>query len=121
MQRPRLAVSRVSSSGHECTNSYRHIGFNRLRESTAQEAKPAIDTEGESVRFRLDRPKLKDYATSIAFTEEQACGQKFLRDFATACRKMSPGRVHHGGVGAEILADFSGYIPVRYINQTHNS
>jgi hypothetical protein len=24
--------------------------------------------------------------TSIAFTEEQVCGQKFLRDFATACR-----------------------------------
>jgi hypothetical protein len=28
--------------------------------------------------------------TSIAFTEEQVYGQKFLRDFAAACRKMSP-------------------------------
>src|ERR1017187_5773127 len=25
-----------------------------------------------------------------AFAEEQACGQKFVRNFATACRKMSP-------------------------------
>jgi hypothetical protein len=24
------------------------------------------------------------------FTEEQVCGQRFLRDFAAACRKMSP-------------------------------
>jgi hypothetical protein len=28
--------------------------------------------------------------TSIAFTEEEVCGQKFLREFADACRKMSP-------------------------------
>ena len=28
--------------------------------------------------------------TSIAFTEEQVRGQKFLRYFAAACRKMSP-------------------------------
>jgi hypothetical protein len=28
--------------------------------------------------------------TSIAFTEEQVYRQKFLRDFAAACRKMSP-------------------------------
>ena len=34
--------------------------------------------------------KMKDYVTSIAFTEEQVCGQKFLRDFAAACRKMPP-------------------------------
>jgi len=34
--------------------------------------------------------KMKDYVTSIAFSEEQVCGQKFLRDFAAACRKMSP-------------------------------
>ena len=26
----------------------------------------------------------------VAFTEEQVCGQKFLRDFAAACRKLSP-------------------------------
>jgi hypothetical protein len=28
--------------------------------------------------------------TSFAFSEEQVCSQKFLRDFAAACRKMSP-------------------------------
>jgi uncharacterized protein (DUF2461 family) len=25
--------------------------------------------------------KMKDFVTSIAFTEEKVCGQKFLRDF----------------------------------------
>ena len=34
--------------------------------------------------------KMKDFVTSIAFTEEQVCGQTFLRDFAGACGKMSP-------------------------------
>ena len=34
--------------------------------------------------------KMKDFVTSIAFTEEQVCGQNFLRDFAAACSKMSP-------------------------------
>jgi hypothetical protein len=38
----------------------------------------------------IDDLKMKDYSTPIGFTEEQVCGQKFLRDFATACRKMSP-------------------------------
>ena len=38
----------------------------------------------------VDDLKMKDYVTSIAFTEEQAGGQKFLRDFTAACRKMSP-------------------------------
>ena len=30
------------------------------------------------------------FVTSIAFTEEQVCGLQFLRDFAAACREMSP-------------------------------
>src|SRR5271169_3355851 len=34
--------------------------------------------------------KMKDYVTSITFTEEQVCSQKFLSDFVAACRKMSP-------------------------------
>jgi uncharacterized protein (DUF2461 family) len=34
--------------------------------------------------------KMKDFVTSIAFSEGQVCGQKFLRDFATACWKMFP-------------------------------
>ena len=38
----------------------------------------------------IDDLKMKDYVTSIAFTEEQVRSQKFLRDFAAACRKMSP-------------------------------
>ena len=38
----------------------------------------------------IDDVKIKDYVTSIAFSEEQVCGQKFLRDFTAACRKMSP-------------------------------
>ncbi|MDR3748426.1 MAG: DUF2461 family protein [Acidobacteriota bacterium] len=38
----------------------------------------------------IDDLKMKDYVTSIAFTEEQVCSQKFLRDFTAACRKMSP-------------------------------
>jgi uncharacterized protein (DUF2461 family) len=38
----------------------------------------------------IDDLKMKDYVTSIAFTEDQVCSQKFLRDFAAACRKMSP-------------------------------
>jgi len=38
----------------------------------------------------IDDLKMKDFVTSIAFTEEQVCGQRFLRDFAGACRKMSP-------------------------------
>ena len=38
----------------------------------------------------IDDLKMKDFVTSIAFTEEQVCGQKFMRDFAAACRKMSP-------------------------------
>ncbi|MDR3749017.1 MAG: DUF2461 family protein [Acidobacteriota bacterium] len=38
----------------------------------------------------IDDLEMKDYVTSIAFTEEQVCSQKFMRDFAAACRKMSP-------------------------------
>jgi uncharacterized protein (DUF2461 family) len=38
----------------------------------------------------IDDLKMKDFVTSIAFTEEQVCGQEFLWDFVSACRKMSP-------------------------------
>jgi hypothetical protein len=34
--------------------------------------------------------KMKDFVTSIAFSEEQVCSRTFLRDFTAACRKMSP-------------------------------
>ena len=59
-----------------------------------------VELEGDSLarpprgfdpdhRF-IDDLKMKDYVTSIAFSEEEVCSQKFLRDFAVACRKMSP-------------------------------
>ena len=38
----------------------------------------------------IDDLKMKDFVTSIAFSEAEVCSQKFLRDFAAACRKMSP-------------------------------
>ena len=38
----------------------------------------------------IDDLKMKNFVTSIAFSEEEVCGQRFLRDFAAACRKMSP-------------------------------
>jgi uncharacterized protein (DUF2461 family) len=34
--------------------------------------------------------KMTDFITSVTFTEAQVYGQKFMRDFGTACRKMSP-------------------------------
>jgi hypothetical protein len=37
----------------------------------------------------IDDLKMKDFITSVTFTEEQVCGQKFMRDFTAACRKMS--------------------------------
>ena len=33
--------------------------------------------------------KMKDFVASVTFTEDQICG-KFLRQFTSACRKMSP-------------------------------
>ena len=38
----------------------------------------------------IDTAVARSILTSMAFTEEQVCGQKFLRDFAAACRRMSP-------------------------------
>ena len=34
--------------------------------------------------------KMKDYIASVAFTDAQVCSAKFMRDFATACKTMSP-------------------------------
>jgi uncharacterized protein (TIGR02453 family) len=34
--------------------------------------------------------KRKDFVASVAFTEAQVCGPKFMRDFAAACRTMLP-------------------------------
>ena len=34
--------------------------------------------------------KMKDFVASVTFTEDQICGSKFLREFTSACHKMSP-------------------------------
>src|SRR5512146_1443676 len=65
-----------------------------------RKARGKMELEGD----RLQRPprgydpnhpfiediKLKDYITSISFTDAQVCSPKFMRDFVAACKKMSP-------------------------------
>lgn len=34
--------------------------------------------------------KFKDFVSSVPFTEEQICGQEFMRDYVAACRSMAP-------------------------------
>ncbi len=34
--------------------------------------------------------KMKDYVSSVAFTEEQICSPKFMREFFAACKSMAP-------------------------------
>lgn len=59
-----------------------------------------IELEGDSLarpprgfdpnhRF-IDDLKMKDFIASVELSEEQICDKKFMRDFAAACRKMSP-------------------------------
>jgi uncharacterized protein (TIGR02453 family) len=38
----------------------------------------------------IDDLKMKDFVTSVELTEEQICSDKLMRDFVSACRKMSP-------------------------------
>ena len=38
----------------------------------------------------IDDLRMKDFVASVALTEEQVCGGKLMRDFASACKKMSP-------------------------------
>ena len=38
----------------------------------------------------IDDLKLKDFVTSVPLSEEQICSAKLMRDFVSACRKMSP-------------------------------
>jgi uncharacterized protein (TIGR02453 family) len=59
-----------------------------------------LELEGESLTrapkgFDPNHPlvedlKRKDFVASMAFTEDQVCSPKLLRDFTTACRKMTP-------------------------------
>ena len=37
----------------------------------------------------IDDLRMKDFVASVALTEEQVCGGKLMRDFASACKKMS--------------------------------
>lgn len=38
----------------------------------------------------VDDLKLKDFVTTVSFTERQVCTPRFISEFAAACRKMSP-------------------------------
>ena len=38
----------------------------------------------------IDDLKMKDFVASAVLTEDQICSDKLLRDFASACRQMSP-------------------------------
>jgi uncharacterized protein (TIGR02453 family) len=38
----------------------------------------------------IDDLKRKDFVTSVPLSEEQVCSAKLMRDFVSACRKMSP-------------------------------
>jgi hypothetical protein len=33
---------------------------------------------------------MKDFVASVALSEGQICGAKLMRDFVSACRKLSP-------------------------------
>jgi uncharacterized protein (TIGR02453 family) len=37
----------------------------------------------------IDDLKMKDFVSSVVLTEEQICSAKLMRDFVSACRKMS--------------------------------
>jgi uncharacterized protein (TIGR02453 family) len=59
-----------------------------------------LELEGESLTrapkgFAPDHPciedlKRKDFVASVALTEEQICSPRLMRDFAAACRTMTP-------------------------------
>ena len=38
----------------------------------------------------IDDLKMKDFVASVVLTEDQICSDKLMRDFVSACRKMSP-------------------------------
>ena len=38
----------------------------------------------------IDDLKMKDFVTSVAFSEAQICSDKLMREFVTTCQKMSP-------------------------------
>ena len=38
----------------------------------------------------VDDLKMKDFVTSVPLSEEQICSANLMRDFVSACQKMSP-------------------------------
>jgi uncharacterized protein (DUF2461 family) len=38
----------------------------------------------------IDDLKMRDLVASVALSEDQICSDKLMRDFVSACRKMSP-------------------------------
>src|SRR5271157_5622746 len=38
----------------------------------------------------IDDLKMKDFVASVSLSEDQICSDKLMRDFVSACRKMSP-------------------------------
>jgi len=65
-----------------------------------RKAKRKLELEGDKLArpprgFDANHPlvedlKLKNYIASVAFTQEQVCGPKFMREYFAACRAISP-------------------------------
>lgn len=59
-----------------------------------------LELEGDSLTrpprgYDPDHPfiedlKRKDFVASVALSDEQVCGLRFMRDFAAACKSMVP-------------------------------
>jgi len=82
-----------------------NVALNKIRAAIVREpdkwgkVRRKLELEGESLtrpprgydpdhRF-IDDLKRKDFVASVAFSDEQICGAKFMREFAAACRTMS--------------------------------
>ena len=77
-----------------------------MRTAIAREAEPwakvrkELTLEGERLLrpprgFDTNHPfiedlKMKNFVASVALSEDQICGGKLMRDFVSACRKMTP-------------------------------
>ena len=49
-----------------------------------------LDSATERRIAFIDDLKMKDFVTTVPLSEEQICSAKLMRDFVSACRKMSP-------------------------------
>jgi len=83
-----------------------NVALTKVRSAIVKDAarwasvRKKIELEGDSLsrppkgfdpkhRF-IDDLKMKSFISSVAFTDQQVCNGKFMREFATACRGMSP-------------------------------